>query len=61
MQASSMPRAVYCFTCLCGKNIETESTETVCAWCQREIRLVWPAETHPSKPVEEAEQLRPAV
>lgn len=61
MQATTRPHSIYCFTCLCGREISSETTHTECPWCQREIRLVWPAETNPSKPVEEAEQLRPAV
>lgn len=60
MQATARPRAIYCFTCLCGKDLESESTQTECPWCHREIRLIWPAETDPRKPVE-AKPLREAV
>jgi hypothetical protein len=62
MQATAArPRAIYCFECLCGKQLESESTQTECPWCHREIRLVWPAESDPVKPVAELKPMRPAV
>jgi hypothetical protein len=57
MQASNRPRSIYCFVCLCGREITSETTETECPWCHREIRLVWPAESGPAKPVDQAKPL----
>ena len=44
MQATTRPHSVYVFDCLCGHEISSESTQTECPWCQRQITLVWPAE-----------------
>ena len=44
MPPTTRPRAVYCFECLCDRNLESEEKQIECLFCHREIRLVWPAE-----------------
>jgi hypothetical protein len=60
MQATNRPRSIYCFTCLCGKEITSERTETECPWCARLISLIWPAEIDPPKPIDQAKPLSAA-
>ena len=38
MQSTARPRSIYCFECLCGLEISSESTQTECPWCHRYIR-----------------------
>jgi hypothetical protein len=46
------PGSVYAFECLCGRQIESQTTETECQFCHRHIRLTWPAEDASAKAVE---------
>jgi hypothetical protein len=38
------PNSSFCFTCLCGQQVELEQMEGHCPGCQRRIRVEWPDE-----------------
>jgi Zn finger protein HypA/HybF involved in hydrogenase expression len=61
MQATTRPHSIYCFTCLCGREISSESTQTECPWCHREIRLVWPADAPDEGNSEPVKTLRASI
>jgi Zn finger protein HypA/HybF involved in hydrogenase expression len=56
MQAQTRPHSIYCFVCLCGREIQSESTQTACPWCHRQIRLIWPARAAGETSLEESKK-----
>jgi Zn finger protein HypA/HybF involved in hydrogenase expression len=36
-------KSVYCFECICGQHIESETKELTCPRCHRLIEIQWPA------------------
>jgi hypothetical protein len=60
MQATTRLRSIYTCECLCGRQINSETLETQCTFCQRWIRLTWPVENS-SKAVEATEEKEDAT
>jgi hypothetical protein len=52
MSSEVGPCSVYVFECLCGRQIESQTTEVECQFCHRHIRLRWRADDLSVKAVE---------
>lgn len=56
MPPRTRPCSIYTFECLCGHHLESETPQTECPWCHRQIRLIWPARAAGETNLEESEK-----